>query len=534
MLALTLTVFAIVNYLLVPLLASRWPEWGTQGLILTLLSLSLVVLLVLATACLVGEEFRIKSLKYCHLFQGALILGAIVVVLAGIQPWSALGETGAWVREHTREPIFWGYMIPILIGFFVGPWLDLQQWQRAIQIHKENTSISVSYFFGAVMFFLLLIFHGVLASFVLNSASFSQDWIVKGYGGLLYGHQVVVHYMEAHKDLFSLVPASYYLFLALGVLTTLDSGYVALKWFLTDSVKSSKSPLLSFIPHSIIASPIPTFIFVGAFTVFAVFVRLEVEYFMVFYATFFVAYATLGIARCFVPNSQHALPQVKMFSMGCLSVVTFASGYFMQITALMISGAILPMLYVWWLVFNTDLLRIVTEKAEEVIDAAAEIPVLRKLSQVTQLAIEGKTTEVSTGSHFEGKWFVHNFMATYADTNSVGNVYFGMYAMWVGKTRELFFNYVLPDFDLKTTSFFILTRSFEHKYIAETREFERISVKIRVAEYNRKFATLEHQVYDSAGIMLGKGKQQLIFVSSKDYRLLDIPSEVLKAFLPYI
>jgi acyl-CoA thioesterase FadM len=533
-LALTLTVFAVVNYLLVPLLVSRWPGWEKQGLILTVISLSLLVLLVLSAACLVGEEFRIKALKYNHLFQGALMLVAVIIVLVGVSPLTVLNEAGAWAREQMREPIFWGYMIPILVGFFVGPWLDLQQWQRAIQIHKENTSVSVSYFFGAAVFFLLLIFHGVLASFVLNGASFAQDWVVKGYGDLLYGHEVVVRYMETFKDAFEWVPAGYYLFLGLSVLTTLDSGYVALKWFLTDNVRASKSPLLSFVPHAVISSPIPTYVFAGVATVFAVLVKLEVEYFMVFYASFFVAYATLGIARCFVPNSQHALPQVKLFSIGSLSVVVFACGYFMKMAALMMAGAILPMLYVWWLVFNTDLLRIVTEKAEEVIDAAAEIPVLRKLSQVTQLAIEGETKEVSAGSHFEDKWFVNSFMATYADTNSVGNVYFAMYIMWVGKTRELFFNYVLPGFDLKTTSFYILTRSIEHKFITETREFERVSVKIRVAEYNRKFATLEHQIYDSAGHLLGKGRQQLIFVASKDYKLLDIPAEVLQAFMPYI
>ncbi|MDR1191917.1 MAG: hypothetical protein LBK60_09710 [Verrucomicrobiales bacterium] len=533
-LALTLTVFAVVNYLLVPLLALRWPGWGRQGLILTVISLALLVLLVVSAACLLGEEFRIKGLKYNHLFQGALILVAAVVVVAGVQPLAVLGEAGAWVREQTREPIFWGYMIPILIGFFVGPWLDLQQWQRAIQIHKEHTSISASYLCGAGLFFLLLMFHGVLAAFVLNGTAPVWDWVVQGYGDLPYGHEVVVRYMEACKDAFQWVPACYYLFLGLSVLTTLDSGYVALKWFLTDNVKTSKSPLLSFLPHAVIASPIPTYIFAGAFTIFAVVVKLEVEYFMVFYASFFVGYATLGIARCFVPNSQHGLPQVKLFAIGSLSVVVFACGYFMKIAALMVAGAILPMAYVWWLVFNTDLLRIVTEKAEEVIDAASELPMLRKISQVAQHTINGATHEVTTGGHFEDQWFVHTFTATYADTNSVGNVYFGQYILWVGKTRELFFNCVLPEFDLKTTPYFILTRGIEHKYITESREFERISVKIRVAEYNRKFATLEHQIYNAAGHLLGKGRQQLIFVASKDYKLLDIPAEVLQAFMPYI
>jgi len=115
----------------------------------------------------------------------------------------------------------------------------------------------------------------------------------------------------------------------------------------------------------------------------------------------------------------------------------------------------------------------------------------------------------------------------------VGNVYFGMYAMWVGKTRELFFNHVMPKFNLKNTPFYILTRSFEHKFTRETREFETVSVRIRIAKYNRKFVTLEHEIYDSAARLLGHGRQTLLFVSSADYRMIDMPPEVATAFMPY-
>jgi acyl-CoA thioesterase FadM len=69
--------------------------------------------------------------------------------------------------------------------------------------------------------------------------------------------------------------------------------------------------------------------------------------------------------------------------------------------------------------------------------------------------------------------------------------------------------------------------------VRETREFEAVSVKIRVSGQNRKFVTLEHEIYDSSGSLLGKGTQSLLFVSSADYRMLDIPQEVMTAFLPY-
>jgi acyl-CoA thioesterase FadM len=221
--------------------------------------------------------------------------------------------------------------------------------------------------------------------------------------------------------------------------------------------------------------------------------------------------------------------------------VIFAFGYCTAANFLLVLGSLLPLLYVVWLVFSTDLLRVVTARAGEVIEAAAaEIPAIKAIAKTATVAT-GKDVVApipqdahTLGGHFEGKWFVYSFIATYQDTNSVGNVYFGMYALFVGKTRELFFNAAMPDFDLKTTKFYILTRSFEHKFVREAREFDVITVKIRVADFNRKFCTLEHQVFGTDNELLGKGKQSLLFVSAKDYSLLDIPGEVYTAFLPYV
>lgn len=298
--------------------------------------------------------------------------------------------------------------------------------------------------------------------------------------------------------------------------------------------------LLSIIPKQIVCSPIPTFVVVAIITLIGFFAKFEVEYFMVFYASFFVGYAALAIARCFVPNSQQPLPQIRMFSMACLCLVIFAFGYMIDQNVLMYIGSLLPLAYVVWLVTTTDLLRLVTEKADQVMHAAAELPAIRALSkQEPAVATSEVTAPAAAGDynlagHFEGKWFVYSMIATYQDTNSVGNVYFGMYPLYVGKTRELFFNAAMPDFDLKTTKFYILTRSFEHKFVRETREFDTITVKIKVAEANRKFCTLEHQIFGAEGQLLGKGKQSLLFVSSKDYGLLDIPPEVYTAFMKYL
>lgn len=527
-LALTLTVFAIIRYLFVPL------DLPPSGFVWLFLPLTAVI--ILATGCLFGEEFDIRKIKFSHLVQMLILLGSVGFILVQLRPF---GGDAAVLDSPVRDFTFWGYVIPICVGLLVGPWLDLQQWQRAIQMNREKTSIRLGYLVGGGIFFLLLLFHGTLAHWIIHQAP-GTFVAHTGIDKLDYAHDLVTQFFHTvYGQGAGHLHLAYFIFIGVCILTTLDSGYLALRWFLTENIKASDNVLLSLVPKNILGSPIPSFIFCGAFALFATVVNLELEYFMVFYASFFVGYAALAIARCFVPNSQNPLPQIRMFSMGSLAVVIFAYGYFLREPSLMIFGSLLPIGYVVWLVFNTDLLRVVTEKAEEVMEAASDLAPIRAIKQHTTHILSedgnGKPHELaSVAGHFEGKWFVHSFVATYSDTNSVGNVYFGMYVMWVGKTRELFFNRAMPGFDLKDTHYYILTRSFEHKFVRETREFETVTVKIRVAEYNRKFVTMEHQIFDSSGQMLGKGKQSLLFVSAKDYALIDIPAEVHTAFMPYV
>ena len=540
--ALSLTVFALVKYLFMPLFLPT--QMGTP--VLLGLSMTMVVFVLLAMGCLFGEEFGIGKIKAGHALLGALLLVCVVTILfhhnlfdlgKGIN-----GKAGNLTYDHSPNR-FWGFAIPLVVGLLVGPWLDLQHWQRAIQIHREESSIRLSYIFGGAIFFLLLLFHGSLAMWVMGHTPDPPDGFSvrkSGLDGLHYAHDLVTRHFGGAFDGNSLVPIAYFGFLCICVLTTLDSGYVALKWFLGRNVERSENMLISLIPKPLIASPIPTFLIVGIIALVGYFARFELEYFMVFYASFFVGYAALAIARCFVPNSQQPLPQIRMFSMACLCLVVFAFGYMVKLNVLMYLGSLLPLVYVVWLVTTTDLLRLVTEKAGEVMNAAAEIPAIKAISKTESPAPRSEVAApASAGTHdlkghFEGKWFVYSMVATYQDTNSVGNVYFGMYPLYVGKTRELFFNAAMPDFDLKTTKFYILTRSFEHKFVRETREFDTITVKICVSDFNRKFCTLEHQIFGSEGQLLGKGKQSLLFVSSKDYGLLDIPPEVYSAFMKYI
>jgi acyl-CoA thioesterase FadM len=236
-----------------------------------------------------------------------------------------------------------------------------------------------------------------------------------------------------------------------------------------------------------------------------------------------------------------------MFCIGSVAVVIFAFGYLQSLPALQIIGSLLPLGYVFWLLIKPSSSEEFVSNTEElespaqtgsVLPASSPAPSPGSFPATLSSAVQHPVAAAAAAlgihdltGHFEDKWFIHSFIATYADTNSVGNVYFGMYAMWVGKTRELFFNKVMPKFNLKDTPFYILTRSFEHKFVRETREFETVKVKIRISSFNRKFVHLAHEIYDSQEHLLGKGQQSLLFVSSTDYHMLDIPPDVHAAFI---
>ena len=519
LLAITLTVFAFIRY-----------AWQPLGFAPELLYLPLVMFVVLSAGILFGEEFDIKRIKFSHgvLF---LILSAAVVVLIAHAAGKGTGPL-AFPKLPTNDWNYWGYAVPIIIGFLVGPWLDLQQWQRAIQMHRERVSIAAGYVIGSLLFLGLILFHGLMALWALNwgAAEFIRDGIT----GHSYGQEILTKVLSAASPW---TFAAYAVFVCVCVLTTLDSGYIALKWFLTSNASASNHPIFSLVPSRLLTSPIPAFLLAGIVALIGTLLRFELEFFMIFYATFFVGYSMLAIARCFIVAPANAIPQVKMFCIGSIAVLIFSFGYFLRSPALQIVGPLLPLAYVLWLLLKPA-------ASEEFLSGTAELdstaPGALATGTESAVSVASPVTVLDPGAvqhsltgHFEDKWFVHTLVATYADTNSVGNVYFGMYAMWVGKARELFFNRVMPKFNLQNTPFYILTRSFEHKFVRETREFETVRVKIRIAGYNRKFATLEHEIYDSLGQLLGKGKQSLLFVSSTDYKMLDIPPDVYSAFIAH-
>lgn len=569
--AIALTFFAAFNYLFVPI--------GTN--------MGLVILLMLGGALILGEHFDIARLKWTHTLMFLLIILSAAGLVLGFGNFLQKNDF-AWELAPGHESAFslsfLGFFVPILAGFLVGPWLDLQQWQRAIQIHREGGSVRLSYLFGGPIFFLILIFHGVFALSVLSVAG--AGVINPSPDGLFHAKEAVSNFLFQSGIGGWFLQTCYILFVLLCVFSTLDSGYVSLKWYLRQLTRKSQHVILSIVPEDVVASPVLPYLLAVGTAAVGVMLNFELEYFMSFYASFSVGYALVFLFRTTYRPEFTNFTQTTLFSIAIFSLGLFGIGYFEKHALLMMAGALIPIIHGFLVISSrvvvddiqkalprsdsTDMVPTgsVSGKAAEKAVTALEQAITRfdpkagekfrsaihKIEPTAAQAIanilhsiepiagggtvqarpldENSDIEHAKG-HRDGKWYCHTFMATYSDTNSVGNVYFGNYIIWVGKVREMFFASCMPDFDLKNTPFFILTRQIEHKFNLESREFEIVTVRIRVGGFNRKFVTLEHEILNQGHEVLGKGKQILMFVNSKDYRLVDLPGEVRTAFLPY-
>jgi acyl-CoA thioesterase FadM len=566
-LAVTLTLYATLKYITLPL---------------QIFSI-LVCTMFIGAVIFLGEEFPISRIKYSHAVFSLIILTSLLVLLNStlFNPNSSLisaaidSSSGTlqlaikqnplndWILQaYSYQPLYnfrsnfaiFLFWIPVLIGFVCGPWLDLQNWQRVIQIKKENSSVAISYILAGLFFWFLIMIDGMLAIACYERAQNFIPTVLEGISNydtasLFYSvKSIITRVLSADAALTNLL-AFYTLFIGLASLATYDSYYIAYKWYTNEIIKDSKNIIFSFIPSKLVSSPVPLFfsMIVTAtitlhFSEFGRFVAMfdqrlqkffnfELEYYIAFFASFFIVYAVAFYRSLYTGKNFSAL---KLFATALASVAVFGIGYFSENISLMAIASLLPFVYAMFINGNNN-------NNEVALQTVSTELITPQLIDISSRAIYHNTNIPKgaqglslKGCYIQDGWFSHQFIPTYQDTNSVGNVYFAMYLMWVGKTRELFFTHVVPEFNPKTSSYLILTRGIEHKFVKEIKEFDEVVIQIRIADYNRKFVTLEHRILDAHGDLVGKGKQNLMFVDSESYALIDLPQQIQQGFIPYV
>ncbi|MGH6762897.1 MAG: acyl-CoA thioesterase [Phyllobacterium sp.] len=497
--AVAITIFGFIVYFWTPMFGQA-----------SALGVSLFLLL----ACAIGHSLPLEKLRQLHIVYLFVGIVAAIFLLVDLQSFSGVNN----VAIASFDSRFYGLALPTLVGFLVGPWLDIQHWQRAGAIRREGRSVGKAYGLGAVVFFCLISINAFLA------AASGPVGVIRAADGVpINSGSLATAVSQAQTAGFSYVTMAFTIWVVLGMASTIDSFYCATRWFMRAMTSRSVSPLLALIPPGVASSPF--WILLGAVAVAAATIsaNLSIMYLIFPFATLFI-----GAGACLACETMGAKPSfdpVLCFLIGCAAALIFIMGYvsssptFLTLSALIALIGALPSIIS--LLFPDP--KLVEAKPTEIVADTIFDPVPMKSSVAHSTPAHG----------FDGHWFVMQLTPTYDDTNSVGNVYFANYVRWVGKARELFFNLCMPDFDLDTTRFYILTRSFQHDYRREAKEFDPISVRIKIARHNRKFVTLEHEIHSATQGLLGRGEQSLMFVDSTTFNPLDIPGDVIKGFLPY-
>ncbi|WP_245516691.1 acyl-CoA thioesterase [Methylobacterium segetis] len=492
--ALALTAYGLCAHLLLPL-------FGHGSL------LGAVLLFLLAAA--IGHAAPIGALRRLHALYLVVGVAAALVAAQGLMR----AAPSAPVPLAAFDERFYGLMLPCLVGFLLGPWSDVQHWQRVVAIHREGGSVRAAYAGGSLLVLGLLTLNGGLAALAgAGTPVLAADGIPQAQGAVA---QALARLRDPG------LTAAFLVWAAIAMASTVDSFYCATRWLLTSVTRRSESPLLAFLPAGLVASPLWTLAAAVALAAGLIAANIPMIYLMLPFASLFVG-ATLCLL-CEALGARPAYDGVLCAMIGTASALIFVTGYVAPVGALL---AIAPLVgAVGALPALGNLIAGRRGSGEGAPQAAADAPGLATLvvPRADPVAAHG----------FDGPWFVLQLLPTYDDTNSVGNVYFANYFRWVGKARELFFHACMPDFDLATTNFYILTRSFSHDFRREAREFEPVIVRIRIASYNRKFVTLSHEIHSRTQGLLGRGEQSLMFVDTVRHRPLDIPASVMSSFLPH-
>ena len=497
-LAVAITIFASAAYLFIPLFGlASVPLMGGLALL----------------AMAVGHATTIRQLKQVHIVYLAIGLVAAIGLAIGLM---------TWVPTH-RIPLasfdsrFYGLMLPSLVGFLLGPWTDVQQWQRAIAIHDEGGSVRSSYGLGALLFLCLISINALIAG-----AAGPALVMISADG--LPSLQTAVAGAIVKMGSGALVVA-FAIWASVSVASTLDSFYLATRWLLVAATRESKSPILAFVPEGLVTSPIWYLLTAMLVALFGIAENLAMIFLMIAYATLFAG-ATACLV-CEVLTGRKVYDPMLCLLIGIASVLIFTAGYLSDTPALV---GVAPLV---GLIGAFTAIRDVFAPRSPLLDlVSATNKSSEPGSTIAIVSDQNSPVRVGQSHGFEDQWFVMHLTPTYDDTNSVGNVYFANYFRWVGKARELMFNACMPQFDLKTTTFLVLTKSFEHDFRREVREFDPATVRLKIGSFNRKFATIHHEIYCASGLV-GKGRQTIMFVDTKSFKPLDIPPIVMQSFLPY-
>jgi enediyne biosynthesis thioesterase len=136
-------------------------------------------------------------------------------------------------------------------------------------------------------------------------------------------------------------------------------------------------------------------------------------------------------------------------------------------------------------------------------------------------------------------YFEYRHRVTFADTNTVGNVYFANYVMWQGTCRERFIAEKAPGIVARLSDdLALVTVSCACDFISELYALNLVSVRMSLRRIDGNRLTMDFAYYRidaGPGLLVARGEQTVAFMTRDEDGLVPVsmPDELRKALDPY-
>ncbi|MBE7169194.1 MAG: acyl-CoA thioesterase [Williamsia sp.] len=136
-------------------------------------------------------------------------------------------------------------------------------------------------------------------------------------------------------------------------------------------------------------------------------------------------------------------------------------------------------------------------------------------------------------------YYEYKFIATFEETNVVGNVYFANYVLWQGKCREMFLYEYCPEIveDING-GLYLITLDLSVQYISQLHAFDKVVMHMSLEAQGESRLMMNFDYYHQKGdklILVCKGHQATAAMRMRDGQLVPahFPESMLEVFQEY-
>ena len=136
-------------------------------------------------------------------------------------------------------------------------------------------------------------------------------------------------------------------------------------------------------------------------------------------------------------------------------------------------------------------------------------------------------------------YYEYKFIATFEETNVVGNVYFANYVLWQGKCREMFLYEYCPEIvqDINQ-GLYLITLDLSAQYISQLHAFDKVVMHMSLEAQGESRLMMNFDYYHQKGdqlILVCKGHQATAAMRMRGGQLVaaHFPESMLEVFQEY-